>query len=261
VTTHEKSSGNVFPDLGVPNSEQELFKAKLTIQIYKLIKEQNLTQAKAAELLGTTQAQVSVRAFDWFRDRRTLRARIGGRLALGARLCARTQCISRSAVDESLWPALGRLVGHRADRTFDRRRVRELWVLAQRVCYGRGARVPARCWRPFYPSARQAERPSRQPDFSGGPNCLDLWRDRALVRGERCDRPLDQGPAHRGNRCGVLPDDADRSARRCSAPAKRRFLATVRDWRGALDDIARSCQPDTARWRSMRRSFCSACMG
>jgi len=59
VATCEKSSGNVFTDLGLPNSEQELLKAKLTIQLYKLIKEQNLTQAKAAELLGTTQAQVS----------------------------------------------------------------------------------------------------------------------------------------------------------------------------------------------------------
>ena len=59
MTTHERSSGNVFTDLGLPNSEQELLKAKLTIQLYKLIKEQNLTQAKAAELLGITQAQVS----------------------------------------------------------------------------------------------------------------------------------------------------------------------------------------------------------
>ena len=59
MATHEKSSGNVFTDLGLPNSEQELLKAKLTIQLYKLIKEQNLTQAKAAELLGITQAQVS----------------------------------------------------------------------------------------------------------------------------------------------------------------------------------------------------------
>ena len=59
MRTHERSSGNVFDDLGLPNSEQELLKAKLTVQIYKLIKEQNLTQTKAAELLGTTQAQVS----------------------------------------------------------------------------------------------------------------------------------------------------------------------------------------------------------
>ena len=58
-TRFEKSSGNVFADLGLPNSEQELLKAKLTVQIYKLIREQNLTQTKAAELLGTTQAQVS----------------------------------------------------------------------------------------------------------------------------------------------------------------------------------------------------------
>ena len=59
MRTHENSSGNVFADLGLPNSEQELLKAKLTVQIYKLIKEQNLTQTKAAELLGTTQAQIS----------------------------------------------------------------------------------------------------------------------------------------------------------------------------------------------------------
>ncbi len=59
TTHHEKSSGNVFADLGLPNSEQELLKAKLTVQIYKLIKERQLTQSNAAELLGTTQAQVS----------------------------------------------------------------------------------------------------------------------------------------------------------------------------------------------------------
>lgn len=56
---HERSSGNVFADLGLPNSEQELLKAKLTVEIYRLIRERKLTQTKAAELLGTTQAQVS----------------------------------------------------------------------------------------------------------------------------------------------------------------------------------------------------------
>lgn len=59
ATDHEKSSGNVFADLGFPNSEQELVKAKLTVQIYRLLKEQGVTQAEAAKLLGTTQAQVS----------------------------------------------------------------------------------------------------------------------------------------------------------------------------------------------------------
>lgn len=56
---HENSSGNVFTDLGLPNPEQELVKAELTIQIFKLLKERELTQAEAAKLLKTTQAQVS----------------------------------------------------------------------------------------------------------------------------------------------------------------------------------------------------------
>ena len=56
---HDKSSGNVFADLGLPNSEQEFVKAELTIQIYKLLKDRDLTQAEAAKLLKTTQAQVS----------------------------------------------------------------------------------------------------------------------------------------------------------------------------------------------------------
>lgn len=55
----EKSSGNVFADLGFPNSEQELVKAKLTVEIYRLLRERNLNQSDAAKLLGTTQAQVS----------------------------------------------------------------------------------------------------------------------------------------------------------------------------------------------------------
>ena len=58
-TTHEVSSGNVFADLGLPNSEQELVKANLTVQIYQILKERKLTQTEAARLLGTTQAQVS----------------------------------------------------------------------------------------------------------------------------------------------------------------------------------------------------------
>jgi predicted XRE-type DNA-binding protein len=56
---HETSSGNVFADLGFQNSEQELLKADLTVQIYRLIKARGLTQTEAAALLGTTQSQVS----------------------------------------------------------------------------------------------------------------------------------------------------------------------------------------------------------
>lgn len=57
--THDESSGNVFADLGFPNSEQELVKAKLTVQIYQILKDSRVTQMEAARLLGTTQAQVS----------------------------------------------------------------------------------------------------------------------------------------------------------------------------------------------------------
>jgi predicted XRE-type DNA-binding protein len=58
-TTHEESSGNVFADLGFPNSEQELVKAKLTVQIFQTIRDRKLTQTDAARLLGATQAQAS----------------------------------------------------------------------------------------------------------------------------------------------------------------------------------------------------------
>lgn len=50
---------NVFTDLGFPHSEQELVKAKLTVQIYRLLKDRGLTQTEAAKLLGSTQPQVS----------------------------------------------------------------------------------------------------------------------------------------------------------------------------------------------------------
>jgi predicted XRE-type DNA-binding protein len=56
---HEVSSGNVFADLGLPNSEQELVKAKLTVQIYQVLRDRKLTQMQAARVLGTSQAQVS----------------------------------------------------------------------------------------------------------------------------------------------------------------------------------------------------------
>lgn len=56
---YEVSSGNVFADLGFRDSKQELLKAELTVQIFKLLRGRGLTQNEAAKLLGTTQAQVS----------------------------------------------------------------------------------------------------------------------------------------------------------------------------------------------------------
>lgn len=53
-------SGNVFADLALPNAEQELLKARLTLQIYKIVKERGLTQARAGEILGIKQPHVSL---------------------------------------------------------------------------------------------------------------------------------------------------------------------------------------------------------
>jgi predicted XRE-type DNA-binding protein len=55
----KQGSGNVFADLGLPNPEQELLKARLTLQIYKIVKERGLTQARAGEILGIRQPHVS----------------------------------------------------------------------------------------------------------------------------------------------------------------------------------------------------------
>jgi predicted XRE-type DNA-binding protein len=54
-----ESSGNVFADLGLPQPDQELLKARLTLQIYSIIKDRGLTQAEAAKLLGIQQPHVS----------------------------------------------------------------------------------------------------------------------------------------------------------------------------------------------------------
>ena len=58
--TFEKSSGNVFADLGLANPEREQLKAHLTLQIYRIIKERELTQAGAGTILGIKQPHVSL---------------------------------------------------------------------------------------------------------------------------------------------------------------------------------------------------------
>ena len=40
---YERSSGNVFADLGFRNSKQELLKAKLTVEICKHLKARGIT--------------------------------------------------------------------------------------------------------------------------------------------------------------------------------------------------------------------------
>ena len=55
----KESTGNIFADLGFANPEREQLKARLTVQIYRLIKQRGLTQAGAGEILGIKQPHVS----------------------------------------------------------------------------------------------------------------------------------------------------------------------------------------------------------
>ena len=55
-----EGSGNVFADLGLPNPEQELLKAQLTLQIYTILKDSGMTQVEIAKILGVRQPQVSL---------------------------------------------------------------------------------------------------------------------------------------------------------------------------------------------------------
>jgi len=62
LTEVVQGSGNVFADLGLPNPEQELMKARLTLQIARVIKDRGLTQTEAAKILGIQQPHVSALA-------------------------------------------------------------------------------------------------------------------------------------------------------------------------------------------------------
>jgi predicted XRE-type DNA-binding protein len=54
-----KGSGNVFADLGLPDSEELLAKARLASAISDIVTGRHLTQTEAAVLLGTSQPKVS----------------------------------------------------------------------------------------------------------------------------------------------------------------------------------------------------------
>ena len=60
TVAREKSSGNVFADLGVLHPKRELLKARLTLQIYRIIKARRVTQTQAGVILGIRQPQVSL---------------------------------------------------------------------------------------------------------------------------------------------------------------------------------------------------------
>lgn len=65
METKTKSPKKTHPpskiaDLGLPNPEQELMKARLTLAIYRIVRERQLTHAQAAPILGIKQPHVSL---------------------------------------------------------------------------------------------------------------------------------------------------------------------------------------------------------
>ena len=54
-----EGSGNVFADLGLPNPEERLLKSSIITKLHRLIRERDLTQVKAAKLLGISQPDLS----------------------------------------------------------------------------------------------------------------------------------------------------------------------------------------------------------
>jgi predicted XRE-type DNA-binding protein len=57
--TVTEGSGNVFADLGFENPEEEQLKAQLVREIRDGLKGRRITQAKAADILGLKQPDVS----------------------------------------------------------------------------------------------------------------------------------------------------------------------------------------------------------
>ena len=59
VTLIEKSSGNVFADIGFANDQEMLVKANLALKISEIIAQRRLTQMEAALVLGIPQPKLS----------------------------------------------------------------------------------------------------------------------------------------------------------------------------------------------------------
>jgi len=59
MTRIEKGTTNVYADLGVPDAPGMLVKAQLAARIAKIVGRRNLTQTRAAEILGISQPKLS----------------------------------------------------------------------------------------------------------------------------------------------------------------------------------------------------------
>jgi predicted XRE-type DNA-binding protein len=55
----EFSSGNLWADIGRPDADEALARAELMSRVTDIIRQRRLTQARAAEILGTNQPTVS----------------------------------------------------------------------------------------------------------------------------------------------------------------------------------------------------------
>jgi len=55
----KKSSGNVYADIGTPDAEEMLVKARLAAKIGEIIKHRHLTQQQASEILAMPQSKIS----------------------------------------------------------------------------------------------------------------------------------------------------------------------------------------------------------
>jgi predicted XRE-type DNA-binding protein len=54
-----KSSPNIFADLGLPDAETHFLKGQIVAELYRLVQETKLTQAKAGATMGISQPEVS----------------------------------------------------------------------------------------------------------------------------------------------------------------------------------------------------------
>lgn len=55
-----EGSDNIFADIGIPNPEEALAKAKIALKIRDIIEKKKLTQAKAAKILKISQPKMSL---------------------------------------------------------------------------------------------------------------------------------------------------------------------------------------------------------
>lgn len=55
----EVGSDNIFADLGLPDAGTHFLKAQIVSEIYRIVHERKLTQARAGKLMGISQPEVS----------------------------------------------------------------------------------------------------------------------------------------------------------------------------------------------------------